>query len=159
MTFQMAKLSKRLDELETKISNSEGVNLAISKSSVGWHIEHTLLTINVAIDGLKKSDPNDYEWKFNFSKTFVFITNKIPRGRAQSPRSLQPKNNLTAEALKNHFDITKRKLAELQILKPNNYIKHPVFGKLKLKPTIKFLEIHTKHHLDIIKDIIKANNN
>jgi hypothetical protein len=159
MTFQIAKLSKRLNELEINISNSESLNLAISKSPVGWHIGHTLLTINVVIDGLKKSDPNGYKSKFNFSKIFVFTTNKIPRGKAQSPRSLQPKNNLTAEDLKNHLDITKGKLAELKTLKPNNYIEHPVFGKLKLKYTIKFLEIHTNHHLHIIRDIIKANNN
>lgn len=153
----MDKLSKCLNELESKISNSESLNLAISKSSVGWHVEHTLLTINSIIDRLKNSDPNDYKWKFNFPKILVFTINKIPRGRAQSPVSVQPRNNFTIETLKNHLDITKRKLAELQILKPTNYIEHPVFGKLKLKHTIKFLEIHTKHHIDIINDIIKTN--
>jgi hypothetical protein len=59
----MDKLSKRLNELESKILNSESLNLAISKSSVGWHIEHALLTINFIIDGLKKSDPNEYRWE------------------------------------------------------------------------------------------------
>lgn len=155
----MVKLSKRLHELETKISNSESLNLAISKSSVGWHIEHALLVINATIDGLKKSDPNNYKWKFNFSKIFVFTTNKIPRGRAQSPRSLLPKNNPSVEALKNHFDSTNRRLADLQVLNPHNYIEHPFFGKLKLKYTIRFLELHTKHHIDIINDIIKASKN
>ena len=155
----MVKLSKRLNELETKISKSESLNLAVSKSSVGWHIEHTLLVVNATIDALKKSDPNKYKRKFNFPKILVFTINKIPRGRAQSPRWLQPTNNSTVEVLKNHFNITKGKLAELQILKANNYIEHPVFGKLNLKPSIRFLEIHTKHHIDIIRDIIKANNN
>ena len=151
----MDKLLKCLNELENQISNSESLNLAISKSSVGWHIEHTLLTINVIIDRLKNSDPNDYTWKFNFPKILVFTINKIPRGRAQSPVPVQPKNNFTIDTLKQHVESTKRKLTELQILKPTNYIEHPVFGKLKLKHTIKFLEIHTKHHIHIINDILK----
>lgn len=67
---------------------------------------------------------------------------------------MQPKNDLTMETLKKHIESTKRKLAELQILKPTNYIEHPVFGKLRLKDSIKFLEIHTRHHIHIINDIL-----
>ena len=85
----------------------------------------------------------------------LFAINKIPRGRAQAPGPVQPKNDLTMETLKKHIESTKRKLAELQILKPINYIEHPVFGKLKLKDSIKFLEIHTMHHIHIINDILK----
>lgn len=151
----MDKLSTCLNELESKISNSESLKAAISKSPVGWHIEHALLTINVIIDRLIKSDPDDYTWKFNLPRIIVFTLNKIPRGRAQSPAPVQPKNDFTTETLKKHIERTKRKLAEMQILKPTNYIEHPVFGKLKLKHTIKFLEIHTKHHIDIINDILK----
>ena len=43
------------------------------------------------------------------------------------------------------------KVAKLQILKPNNYVEHPVFMKLKLKLTIKFLETHTRHYIDMVK--------
>ena len=154
----MEKLERQLDELESKISQSESRNLAISKSSIGWHIEHALLTINLIIDGLKQSDANEYKWKFSISKFLVFTMNKIPRGRAQSPSAVLPKGNFTIETLIRHCDATKIKLAELQYLKPNSYIEHPVFGKLKLKSTLKFLLIHTRHHIDIINDIIKANN-
>ncbi len=39
----MDKLLKLLNELENNIPNSEKLNLSVSKSSVGWHIEHTLI--------------------------------------------------------------------------------------------------------------------
>ena len=151
----MKNLGNLITELENKIPKQEFVNEAISKSSVGWHIEHTLLTINRIIDQLKKSDTNDYKWKFNYLRILVFTINKIPRGRGQAPNSVKPKNNFTADTLKRHSETTKEKLKDLQTLKPNNHFEHPYFGKLNLKPAIKFLIIHTKHHIDIINDIIE----
>lgn len=154
----MKNLGNLITELENKIPKQEFINEEISKSSVGWHIEHTLLAINRVIDQLKKSDPNDYKWKFSFIRILVFTINKIPRGRAQSPNSVKPSNNFTAETLKKHSETTKEKLKEFQTLKPNNYFEHPYFGKLNLKPSIKFLKIHTKHHIEIISDIIGRSN-
>ncbi len=151
----MNKLRHLINEIETKIAKEEVINPAVSKSSVGWHIEHSLLTINLIIEALKKSNPDAYQWKFSFIKTLVYTLNKIPRGRAKAPDIVRPKNNFTLETLKNHLEMTKRKLEEMATLHPNNYFEHPFFGKLKLKPTIKFLKIHTRHHLDIINDIIK----
>jgi len=154
----MQHLGNLITELENNIPKQESVNEAISKSSVGWHIEHTLLTINLVIDLLKKSDPNGYKWKFSFGRMLVFTTNRIPRGRAPSPNAVKPKNNFTAETLKKHAEASKEKLKELPTLNQNNYFEHPYFGKLKLKPAIKFLKIHTEHHIDIINDIIGRSN-
>jgi hypothetical protein len=50
----------------------------------------------------------------------------------------------------------KEKIKELTGLHPNSFFVHPFFGKLNLKATIKMLEIHTKHHIYIINDIIIA---
>jgi hypothetical protein len=152
----MDKLSELLNELESRIPNQELINQTISKSSVGWHIEHILLTINLIVRALKNSKPNDYKWKFNFPRVLVFSMNNIPRGRAQSPRAVQPKNNFNVESLKKHIDFAAERIKELSSLKTDNFFEHPVFGNLNLKPTIKFLEIHTKHHIKIINDIIKS---
>jgi hypothetical protein len=154
----MDKLSELLNELESKIPKQELINQTISKSSVGWHIEHTLLTINLIIRALKKSNQNDYKWKFNFPRVLVFSMNNIPRGGAKSPKAVQPKNNFNTESLKNHINIATERIKELSSLKKDNFFEHPVFGNLNLKPTIKFLEIHTNHHIKIINDIIKNAN-
>ena len=151
----MEKLKMLLEELESKIESFEMINPAVSTSSVGWHIEHSFLVINVIIDGLKKSNPNDYRWKFNLKRLYVYTINKILRGGSKAPKRVQPQNNFSQESLKNHFLITSDKLKELSNLNPDNYIEHPVLGKLNAKPAIKFLFIHTRHHIDIINDIIK----
>lgn len=152
----MKKLKTLLIVLDSKIEYSDEINLQVSKSSVGWHIEHTLLVINVIITGLKNSNPSDYKWKFNLSRLFVFTLNKIPKGKGKAPDRVQPKNIFTPESLKIHLALTIDKLTELNNLKANQSINHPVFGKLNLKSTIKFLLIHTHHHIEIIDDIIKT---
>ncbi len=150
----MPKLQKSLLKLESNIDKQELINQKISKSSVGWHIEHSLLTINLIIDALKNSNPQNYKWKLNFPKLLVFTINKIPRGRGKSPGVVVPVT-YNVESLRNHLEKTKIEIRKLNALNPNQYFEHPFFGNLKLNETIKFLWIHTNHHLAIINDIIK----
>lgn len=74
----MNKLPKYLNNLEEKISTHTISNPEISKSNVGWQIEHILLTINAIIENIEKSDPQNYRCRFSLSKTMVFALNKIP---------------------------------------------------------------------------------
>jgi hypothetical protein len=152
----MEKLKKLIHDLESKIPNQEMLNTSISKSSVGWHIEHTLLTTNLVIEALQKSNPENYKWTFNFYRVLILTMNKIPRGKARAPKIVQPKEDFNIESLKKHLEKGKTKLTEIDAIGSTNYFEHPYFGHLKLKPTIKFLEIHTNHHLQIINDIIKS---
>ena len=152
----MENVGQLLKHLETAIPKHELADPATSKSSVGWHIEHSLLTIDAIIHALEKSEPGNYDWRFNFRRTFVFTINKIPRGRAQAPKRVQPQTEINFDSLKIHLINSTENLKKLDTLKPNNYFEHPFFGKLNLKPTIKFLAIHTRHHLDIIDDIIQS---
>ena len=150
----MNKLDILLNQLETKIPHHEKLNQKASHASIGWHIEHSLLTLNGITDFLIKSNPNDYKWKFNFIRIVVLTMGKIPRGRAKSPEVVQPKENIDKNSLLIHIIETRNKINELKTLSKDRYFEHPFFGKLKLQQTINFLEIHTKHHLDIIEDII-----
>jgi hypothetical protein len=79
----MNKINNLLNQLEAKISNGENLNPAISKGSVAWHIEHSLLTINLIINALIQSNPKNFKWKFSFIRMVVLLTKKIPRGFAK----------------------------------------------------------------------------
>lgn len=153
----MKNFKRNVLALQNKIPQLEFINQRVSTASVGWHIEHSLLTINLIIETLQKSNPKDYEWKFNFPRLLVFTMNKIPRGKAKSPDIVQPKDDISIDSLKNKIDVTSKKINELNQLNSNHFFMHPYFGKLNLEPTIKFLEINTKHHLDIINEIVKSN--
>jgi hypothetical protein len=152
----MQKLNQLIQELENAIQNQEILNPSISKSSVGWHIEHCLLVLNSVVSAVEKSNPKDYKWKFNFVRMLVMTTKKIPRGKARAPKTVQPTIDFDTDTLKNHLEKSKINIQKLQTTDSNHYFEHPYFGHLKLKPTIEFLEIHTHHHINIIKDIVKS---
>ena len=152
----MNNLDKLIDQLEQNIPFCEKRNNEISQADVAWHIEHSLLTISGITDALIKSDPREYKWSFNFIRMVVMTTKKIPRGRAKAPKVVQPKVDLTPAGLMKHLSETRKKIKALDGLSKDKYFEHPFFGNLKLGQTRSFLEIHTKHHLGIIEDIIKV---
>jgi len=152
----MNKINHLLNQMESNISHAEVINQEISKGSVAWHIEHSLLTLNGITELLIQSNPDNYKWHFNFLRMVVLTKKKIPRGRAKSPAVVQPKDNINVESLLAHLSLTRNKIKALESLTKNSYFKHPFFGNLKLNQSINFLEIHTKHHVEIIKDIINS---
>jgi hypothetical protein len=152
----MKKLELLISELETKITHSNKLSKAVSASSAGWHIDHSLLVVFNVTEAVKKSNPQEYKWEFNVSRFFVFGLNFFPRGKGKAPKSVVPKEEVTEEKLRAGVQAMKEKIKELDGLHPNSFFKHPYFGNLNLKGTIKMLELHTRHHIKIIDDIIKA---
>lgn len=151
----MGKFASLLTQLESNLIYSDKINIAISKASVGWHIEHSLLAFNNIINSLKKSNPAEYKWQFNTIRIFVFIMNKIPRGKGKAPQASLPAADIQIETLKNYLEIARINFSTLDSLDSKTFFVHPVFGNLDLKATKKLLIIHTRHHLDIIADIVK----
>jgi hypothetical protein len=152
----MIKLEDLVSKLESKISDYEFINPSISKGSVGWHIEHSLLTLNLIIDALSKSNPNDYKRRFDIRRSIVIFLGKIPRGRVKAPAVVQPTANFNPDTLQQHIFISREKIKTLEHLSQGHFFTHPFLGDFKLKQAVKFLKVHTKHHLDIIYDIVKS---
>ncbi len=149
----MNKLNTLLDQLLAKVAHFDVENQQISQGKIGWHIEHSLLVISGITKVLAMSNPSEYKSKFNVAKFVVMTFNFIPRGRGKAPQTTQPKSEVTPENLSVHIAKTREKIKELDTMNGDLFFKHPMFGDLKLKEAVRFLEIHTKHHLKIINDI------
>ncbi|MBP6624789.1 MAG: hypothetical protein KA198_06435 [Chitinophagaceae bacterium] len=150
----MNKLESLLAELEKAIPHAMKSKNEVSSSNVGWHIEHSLLTLDKITESLANSNPSEYSKKFSLVRLIVFTLKKIPRGKAKSPASVQPSIQYSAESLMKHIMQTRENIKVLQTISKDRFFDHPVFNHLQLEQTVKFLEIHSKHHLDIIQDII-----
>ncbi|MDY7393715.1 DUF1569 domain-containing protein [Aureibaculum sp. 2210JD6-5] len=152
----MPLLKQELSFLEKNIKNSDGIAANVSSSNVAWHIDHSLKVINRVCNFLIASDPNDYKWRFNKLRFIIFLTGVIPRGKARAPKQVRPPEDINIEDLEVQLKEVQQLLMDIEKLHPKNNFDHHIFGKLHLKKTIRFLEIHTNHHIKIIKDILKA---
>jgi len=151
----MEKLQNFITDLETNIPYFKKDNLSISKSNVGWHIDHSLKVLLGVINALKNSNPQEYQWKFNKTRFIIYTIGFIPRGKGKAPKSVRTFEPITLNDLNAQLEALKTTILELKSLDKKANFKHPYFGILNLKQTIYFLELHTKHHLKIIDDIVK----
>lgn len=150
----MNTIDSLLTVLASKFDDYNRMNTVVSKSSVGWHLEHSLKTIDQIITACKKSDPSAYQWKFKLNRFLIMdVLHKIPRGKARAPKVVQPEGAISKESLQMHLDKVYQNLENWEALHENCYFFHPYFGNLNKKATEKFLALHTKHHLKIIEDI------
>ncbi len=152
----MQESNKLIDQLQSDIASFDKVNLAVSSGSVGWHIGHSLKTIDQIVTACKHSNPNEYQWHFNF-KSFLFlsIAKKFPRGKARAPKIVRPEGDISQETLTLSLENIRENLRNWDSFDKNVHFPHPYFGVLNKKETENFLVLHTKHHLMIIKDILK----
>ena len=148
----MKKLNALITTLASYIPQYQKVAPSISQSNIGWQIEHCLLTINLVTKALQQSNPIEFKRKFSLSKLIVFTTKKIPRGKAKAPKIVLPKL-VSEQGLHASIITANESVVTLSKLTPHQFFAHPYFGHLQFNNAITFLEIHTQHHLKIIKDI------
>ena len=151
----MKKLNEILAQMEQYLEAHDKVNPSVSAVNVGWHIAHSLIALNGIVLALHQSDPAQYKYQFNLKRVVIMTIGKIPRGRGRAPEIVSPKKTYTHAELALLLDKTRDAIKTLSQLQPNHYFDHPYFNMLNLKPAIKFLAIHSNHHLQIMTDIIK----
>ena len=78
---------------------------------------------------------------------------KMPRGKGKAPDRTISKTEVTRDQLEISYDSALHSLNRLRDLAPDKTFKHPLFGWMLKKDTIKFIGIHTHHHLKIVRDI------
>ena len=130
-------------------------NDSVSKSDIAWHIDHSLKVFNLVSKSLVLSNPKHYVNQFNTWRFILFNLNFIPRGKAKAPKMVFPPNEISDELLEKQIQLAFENIEQLKTANKNAYFKHFVFGVLNKKRTIRFLKLHTNHHLKIIKDILK----
>ena len=151
----MRNIENKLVELSKFITDAEKLNTKISSVDVGWHIAHSLLVIIKIIETVTKSDPDLYKWKFNFARAIVFTLNRFPRGKSIAPKIVEPNQHEKTD-FESLFTEARKSIDALKNADSNNYFRHPVLGNLNKKNTFIMLDIHTKHHILIINDIISS---
>ena len=147
-------LITHLNQIESLISERDRINKDISKVDVAWHLDHILKTINRITKALQESKPENYQSSFNAARKMSLTFGYIPRGRAQSPAVVRPPDKILTEDIFSQLEEARKNIIVLNDLNRKSHFKHPVFGIINKATTIRFIEVHTEHHLKIIRDIL-----
>lgn len=148
-------IKKSLDLYRSFLDKPDHLNIKVSKWSVYAHTEHVFIANTKILDQILNYDSsNTPTGKINMLGRVVLLLGAIPRGKGKAPDFSIP-TGLDQEELKVLYLslIDKVKKAESLEIK-NISVKHPYFGFLNLKQWLRFIEIHQKHHLKIIKKIL-----
>jgi hypothetical protein len=148
-------LLQLLTKIEANIPHKAAKNPSVSKATVGWQLDHALKVFNAVSEWTENSNPEDYEFKLNYWRTVLLTLGYFPRGRVKAPKHVLPPESITTEDLEKQLQTARTHVDKLKMLPKNAYFKHFIFGKLNKKQTLRFLEVHTNHHLKIVKAILK----
>lgn len=151
----MKNIKDQLQKIESLLPKIDVTNNKVSKASVGWHLEHLLLILNSSLKGLTMTNPKDYKPKFGIKK-FIFLNfGLIPRGKIRAPKQFIPLEIPTQESISKLLNLAKERLEAAANLPEKSFITHPFLGDFDRKTTLKFLWLHSNHHLKIVDDILK----
>lgn len=151
----MASQESYFEQIQTFIPDFKKENKEISSKSVGWHLDHSLRVIQGISSDLAIIKEKSYKKSNSMGKAYVFFTGKIPRGKGRAPkRVVSETNEFSMEELEALLVSAKSQYKNLEKIPEGNYFSHPLFGDLRKKKAMRFIAIHTNHHLKIIQDII-----
>ena len=148
-------MASYLKEIENYIPKLKTINEEVSHKGVDWHLDHTLKVINGINKTLQNSDPSEYKSNFSFLRTVFLTFNFLPRGKGKAPSRVLPPAHISEEDLRTQLEQAYTSLQNNHDVPQKAYFKHPMFGMMPKKMAIKFIALHTRHHLKIIRDILK----
>lgn len=149
------KLQGLIYDIENYIPHATTTKAEVSKANVAWHLDHSLKVIIGISKQLLVSEPSNYKSNFNLSRSILFTLGFIPRGKGKAPKVVLPPETILTDDIRSQVETAKDLILKLNDLPKDSNFKHAVFGLLNKSQTIRFLEVHTKHHLKIVADILK----
>ena len=130
----------------------------VSGWSVGMHVHHCCLSTIEVCRALCASQPPVPASDFSLVRELVFVTGRIPRGRATVPDRVTPKPDIGTEELLPLLDESDRQLELARQAPRDAWFRHFAFGTMTRDRTLKFLGIHNRHHARIVEDILASSS-
>lgn len=158
-TLDITVLQNGLDTIEDCIQHNKVINTDVSKVNVSWHLDHSLKVINSVIKNMQNSDSALYIDNFSFLGKALLKLKFFPRGKAKAPEYVMPSEAILVDDIKTQLVEARQNIKTIPNLDKNAFFKHPLFGNVNTSRVIRFLDVHTNHHLKIVKRILKYSSN
>ncbi|MEK7793667.1 MAG: DinB family protein [Candidatus Hydrogenedentota bacterium] len=164
-----AKLNQQFDAVAEVLNSEKYFNVKnekVSKWSCGDQAGHIVLAAQMMRGGLQANIDNpelNVDGQPNEQGKAVMAGGDFPRGVAQAPEAIRPEGKTRDEFIKllasekkawNDLEKMSDKLVALKSRSP-----HPAFGPLSCSDWVRFVAIHSAHHLALVRDILKESAN
>ncbi len=135
----------------------------VSRWAVGKQLEHLLLSDRLILDRfdrLTDGREGPAPGGLTILGRVILRAGFIPRGRGKAPKAVKPAGRDAAD-----IEAGLRRLAErlddlteqLPLLEEADWrLPHPYFGALNIGEWMRFMDVHHRHHLKIVRDIRRA---
>lgn len=152
-----ALLDRSDDELFTVVPE-------VSGWSPAQHLDHTwqangksLMAAAYAAEDKKTVE----DGALNDAGRSILAGEAIPRGQMAAPEHVSPPHGLDRNRLRQTLARSQKALASVSdamgvLPESTGRISHPALGALTAAQWLRFVRIHSDHHLDIINDILDA---
>lgn len=127
----------------------------VSQWSVGMHVHHACRASTGIAKALERSEPPVPPLEENERRDELLSTGRIPRGAAEAPEIALPQEGIAGDDLAEQIARCEEALARALALPTDRWFRHFALGVLDRDSSLRFIEVHHRHHLGIIRDILK----
>ena len=148
-----------LDELEAWLAKPDRHAAGVSSWSIHKQVEHTALVARQILElvrGLEAGAVGEPGGRIRWPAHLVLALGWIPRGKGVAPPSVLPGEAPDPTAIRSILADVRARQRTRRTPAGGNRAAHPHFGALTARQWLRFLGIHTRHHLKIIRDIDRA---
>jgi len=155
------RVKDQIPELETKLAVCDVYEIEVSAWSVANHLEHVLRAHIAILQQIEKHFSHEPEKgkRLTLLGRFVLLFGRFPKGFAKAPNLSAPRG-CTESELRDYlteFEATCERLQQNipELTKSHYAFPHPFFGQMSIKQWLRLIEVHTRHHLRIIENILE----
>ena len=157
------------DEVEDLLAAPEDLLYASVPKASGWtpaqHLHHVTAINEQVFDWLLRTARSgeaapEVEGRLSAAGRVLLTVGRLPRGRARSPQRFTPPDQVSRQVLEERARRTHAQLRELEahleaLRRSDARLPHPVFGALTAPQWVRFAGVHSRHHLLIVRDIVR----
>lgn len=154
-------LSQQLDEI-ARLAASSSTLSASSQAISGWtvaeHLDH-LLKVSGSVIEIILDPKEEIPRRISLIGRAILLTGWIPRGRGRSPKSVigtRANGEEIGQALEKIRALLGPVSSSSSFRTDVAIVRHPVFRGLTAAQGLRFLVVHNRHHLKIVREVINS---
>jgi hypothetical protein len=147
-----------LRQIEDRITRPDRTAPAVSAWSVHRHLDHTALSALHMARLIRDlgAGRGESSGRPKLTGRVVLLTGWIPRGKGKAPDFTAPAESVDAARVREMVEEVRAILAEDGSPRGKLRAPHPLLGSFTARQWRRFLTVHTRHHLKIVRDIDAA---